>query len=201
MRAFGAPGQMTRSSAPHRYNTCMDATRREFLAAAALAPLAASAPADEPWFDRPMRWAQLTLVEDDPGKFDLNFWLDYFRRTHSDAACLSAGGCVAYYPTKVPLHYRSHWLGSSDPFGDLVEGCRKMGMNGIGRTDPDAEIGCFPYYPTKVPLHYRSHWLGSSDPFGDLVAGCRKLGMNVIARTDPHAADRSEEHTSELHPR
>src|SRR5256885_2317171 len=32
-----------------------------------------------------MRWAQLTLVEDDPGRFDLPFWLDYFRRTHSDA--------------------------------------------------------------------------------------------------------------------
>jgi hypothetical protein len=28
-----------------------------------------------------MRWAQLTLVEDDPGKFDLAFWLDYFRRS------------------------------------------------------------------------------------------------------------------------
>ena len=30
------------------------------------------------WIDRPMRWAQLTLVEDDPGKFDPEFWLDYF---------------------------------------------------------------------------------------------------------------------------
>src|SRR5262245_11476250 len=49
------------------------------------------------WYDRPMRWAQLTLVEDDPGRYDPAFWLDYFRRTHSDAACLSAGGCVAYY--------------------------------------------------------------------------------------------------------
>src|SRR6266545_680197 len=55
------------------------------------------------WVDRPMRWAQLTLVEDDPGKFDLQFWLDYFQRTRSDAACLSAGGCVAYYPTNVAL--------------------------------------------------------------------------------------------------
>src|ERR1022692_2218271 len=41
------------------------------------------------------------LVEDDPGKYDPAFWLDYFQRTHSDAACLSAGGCVAYYPTAV----------------------------------------------------------------------------------------------------
>ena len=38
-----------------------------------------------------MRWAQLTLVEDDPGKFDPQFWLDYFKRIKADAVCLSAG--------------------------------------------------------------------------------------------------------------
>ena len=47
-----------------------------------------------------MRWAQLTLVENDPGQFDPQFWLDYFRRIHADAACLSAGGVVAYYLIK-----------------------------------------------------------------------------------------------------
>ncbi len=90
------------------------------------------------WVDRPMRWAQLTLVEDDPGKFDPQFWLDYFHRTRSDAVCLSAGGCVAYYPTQIPFHHRSQWLGDSDPFGQLVEGCRKLGMVVIARTDPHA---------------------------------------------------------------
>jgi hypothetical protein len=85
-----------------------------------------------------MRWAQLTLVEDDPGKFDPQFWLDYFRRTRSDAVCLSAGGCVAYYPTQVPFHHRSAWLGDRDVFGDLVAGCRKLGMVVIARTDPHA---------------------------------------------------------------
>jgi hypothetical protein len=90
------------------------------------------------WIDRPMRWAQLTLVEDDPGKFNPQFWLDYFKRTRSDAVCLSAGGCVAYYPTQVPLHHRSAWLGNTDPFGELVAGCRKLGMVVIARTDPHA---------------------------------------------------------------
>ena len=73
------------------------------------------------WFDRPMRWVQLTLVENDPGRFDPQFWLDYFKRLHADAACLSAGGIVAYYPTDVPLHHRSAWLGDTDPFGTLVD--------------------------------------------------------------------------------
>ncbi len=90
------------------------------------------------WYDRPMRWAQLTLVEDDPGQYDPQFWLDFFKRTHSDAACLSAGGCVAYYPTRIPLHYRSRFLGNRDCFGELVAGCRTLGMNVIARTDPHA---------------------------------------------------------------
>jgi hypothetical protein len=40
------------------------------------------------WYDRPMRWAQLSFVEDDPGNYDLAFWLDYFKRIHADAALL-----------------------------------------------------------------------------------------------------------------
>jgi hypothetical protein len=94
---------------------------------------------DKPeWYQRPMRWAQLAFVEDDPGNYDLSFWLDYFQKIHADAACLSAGGVVAFYPTEIPLHYRSKWLGSMDTFGDIVAGCRKLGMNVIARTDAHA---------------------------------------------------------------
>ena len=132
-----------------------DLTRREFLERTAIAGAAVTvgdlspqiagaaeqAPlgaADPSWVGRPMRWAQLTLAENDPGSFDLGFWLDYFRRTKADAVCLSAGGCVAYYPTAVPFHHRSPWLGGSDPFGALVAGCRKLGMVVVARTDPHA---------------------------------------------------------------
>src|ERR1043166_4709023 len=111
-------------------------TRREFLQNAAL--LATPAAGNSAWFDRPMRWAQLTLVENDPGRYDPKFWLDYFRRIHADAACLSAGGCVAYYPTKIPLHHRSKWMRDTDPFGELLAGCRKMNMVVIARPDPHA---------------------------------------------------------------
>jgi hypothetical protein len=96
------------------------------------------APATPSWVGKPMRWAQLTLVEDDPVKFNPQFWLDYFDRTRCDAVCLSAGGCVAYYPTQVPFHHRSQWLGDRDVFGELVAGCRKLGMVVIARTDPHA---------------------------------------------------------------
>lgn len=95
-------------------------------------------PSEAEWYDKPMRWAQLAFVEDDPGNYDLAFWLDYFKRIHADAACLSAGGVVAFYPTDVPLHYRSKWLGNGDAFGDIVAGCRKQGMKILARTDPHA---------------------------------------------------------------
>jgi hypothetical protein len=130
-------------------------TRREFLqsttvtgAAAALVPatlgrswgqatpgVVEQVPA---WASKPMRWAQLTLVEDDPAHFDLDFWLNYFKRTRSDGVCLSGGGCVAYYPTKVPFHHRSVWLGDRDVLGELISGCRKLDMSVLVRTDPHA---------------------------------------------------------------
>lgn len=119
--------------------------RRNFLQVSTMGGLLSSAAVSarametaEPWYGRPMRWAQLAFVEDDPGNFDASFWLDYFRRIHADAACLSAGGCVAFYPTKIPLHYRSKWLGDRDPFGDMVKGCRGLGMNVVARIDPHA---------------------------------------------------------------
>jgi hypothetical protein len=96
---------------------------------------AATAPA---WAARTMRWAQLTLVEDDPSHFDPGFWLDYFKRTRSDGVCLSGGGCVAYYPTTIPFHHRSAWLGDRDVLGELITGCRKLGMSVLVRTDPHA---------------------------------------------------------------
>jgi hypothetical protein len=114
--------------------------RRDLLrtGAAALATAGAAPAAVEPWFDKPMRWAQLTLVENDPGLYDPKFWLDFFGRTHSDAATLSAGGCICYYPTKIALHYKSKWMKDTDPFGELYQGCRKMGMAVVARTDPHA---------------------------------------------------------------
>ncbi len=90
------------------------------------------------WYSRPMRWAQLSFVEDDPGNYDQQFWLDYFKRIHADATILNAGGCVAFYPTEIPLHYRSKWLGKMDTFGDIAKGVRKMGLNLVARTDSHA---------------------------------------------------------------
>jgi hypothetical protein len=120
----------------------MEINRRELIVKTGVLAAASAAfgqqTSTKSWYDRPMRWAQLAFVEDDPGHYKPEFWLDYYKRIHADAVCLSAGGCVAFYPTKIPLHYRSKFLGNSDTFGDMVAGCRKLGMNVIARVDPHA---------------------------------------------------------------
>ena len=83
-----------------------------------------------------MRWFQLALVEKDPATFDPDWWLDYFKRIQAQGACISAGGMCAFYPTDVPFHHRSEWLGDKDTFGYLVKGCRKLNMSVIARVDP-----------------------------------------------------------------
>jgi hypothetical protein len=133
-----------------------------------------------------MRWAQLTLVENDPGRYDPKFWLDYFKRTHSDAACLSAGGCVAYYPTEIPLHHRSAWMGDTDPFGELVAGCRKMGMVVIARTDPHAvHQDVYDAHPDWIAVdaqgNKRRHW---SSP--DMWVTCALGPYNFDFMTQVH---------------
>ncbi|MCU1258333.1 MAG: Beta-galactosidase trimerization domain protein [Bryobacterales bacterium] len=146
----------------------MDTTRREFVSQAAMAAAVATLPSaaraqTAEWYDRPMRWAQVAFVEDDPGNYSPQFWFDYFKRTHCDAACLSAGGCIAFYPTKIPLHYRSKFLGDSDPFGEMVAGCRKLGMNVIARTDPHAvHQDVYDSHPDWIAVdaqgNKRRHW-------------------------------------------
>lgn len=93
---------------------------------------------DQAWYRRARRWTQLTFVEDDPLHFDREFWVDVMTRTRSTGACISAGGYVAYYPTKVPFHYTSRFLGDMDLFGMVNEDARRLDMNVMARIDPHA---------------------------------------------------------------
>ncbi|MBO0949577.1 alpha-amylase family protein [Fibrella forsythiae] len=120
-------------------------------------------PAAPYWLDGPMRWAQLAFVERDPGHYDPDFWLAYFKRIHADGALLSAGGVVAFYPTAIPLHHRSDFLGNADTLGYLVEGCKKLGMKIMLRTDPHAaRQNVYDAHPDWIAVtaegQKRRHW-------------------------------------------
>ena len=149
-------------------------------------PFTMTTPTTPAWFDRPMRWAQLTLVENDPGHYDLNFWLDYFQRIKADATCLSAGGYTAYYPTQIPYHYRSAWLGDGDAFGELVRGCRALGMVVVGRSDPHAiRQDAFDAHPEWAAVDRegkpRRHWA-----YPDRWVTCALSSYNFDFMTEVH---------------
>ncbi|MEQ1768247.1 MAG: beta-galactosidase trimerization domain-containing protein [Devosia sp.] len=115
------------------------------------------------WYESATRWTQLTLVEDDPQSFDIDFWFGVFDQTQSNATCLSAGGYVAYYPSKIALQHVSVKVGDTDPFGDLVAGARARNMHVVARVDPHAvhaDVGAA--HPEWISVtadgQLRRHW-------------------------------------------
>jgi hypothetical protein len=115
------------------------------------------------WYRSATRWTQLTFAEDDPARYDPAFWVDVFKRTRSNALCLSAGGYIAYYPSEVPLHYVSKFLHGTDPFGTLVTEARKLSMHVMARVDPHAiHADAAEAHPEWVSLTRdrkpREHW-------------------------------------------
>jgi hypothetical protein len=74
--------------------------------------------ADSFWLDGPMRWAQLAFVERDPGHYDPDFWLSYFKRIHADGALLSAGGVVAF--TRLRFHCITGAISSAIPTPSVI---------------------------------------------------------------------------------
>jgi hypothetical protein len=120
-------------------------TRRDALKLAAVAGIIATMPENAfalppglPWANRAMRWMQIAFTEDNPVDFNPAFWLDLFKRTHTDAVCLSAGGSINFFPSTTPLAHRAKYLGDRDTFGDMTKACRAQGLDIIARIDPHA---------------------------------------------------------------
>jgi hypothetical protein len=52
---------------------------------------AAAAPAPgKGWEWEPMRWVQICATEDDPQRYDPDFWMGFLKRTSTQGVCLSA---------------------------------------------------------------------------------------------------------------
>jgi hypothetical protein len=81
---------------------------------------------------------QLTFTEDDPDHFDAGFWNGLMRDSRANAICVSGGGYIAYYPTSIPYHYRSKYLGDTDLLGSVIESARSLDMHVMVRVDPHA---------------------------------------------------------------
>src|SRR6187200_3468522 len=96
-------------------------TRRQFItttvAGAAMVNGAGAIPATElsvqsaagktPWYRRAYLWGQTNITEKDPVRYDIDWWRAQWKRTQVQAIIVNAGGIVAYYPSKYPLHHRA----------------------------------------------------------------------------------------------
>lgn len=115
-------------------------TRREFIAlstasvitAASAAALPAGSP---PWYANMRRCGQINFNERDPLTLDAEAWADYWASLKVQAVLLNGGGIVAFYPTKVPYHHRSEFLGTRDLFGDVVAAAKKRRLHVVARMD------------------------------------------------------------------
>jgi hypothetical protein len=89
----------------------------------------------EPWYKTTLRWGQTNLVELDPSRYDAEWWRQHWRKTRVQGIIVNAGGIVAYYPSKFPLHHRAEKLGDRDLYGEIVELARQEGIRVIARMD------------------------------------------------------------------
>lgn len=88
-----------------------------------------------PWYRRCLRWGQTNITELDVTRYDLSWWRDYWRRTCVQGIIVNAGGIVAYYPSKYPLHRRAKFLGDRDLFGEILHAARADGIAVLARMD------------------------------------------------------------------
>ena len=84
-----------------------------------------------------MRWGQTNIRETDarPGHYDVQWWVDHWRKTRVQGVIVNAGGIVAYYPSAFPLHRRSPHLGDRDLYGELTKAAHDNGIVVVARMD------------------------------------------------------------------
>ncbi len=81
------------------------------------------------------RCGQINYNECDPLTMDTEAWGDYWASLKVDAVLLNGGGILAFYPTEVPYHRRSQFLGTRDLFGELVAAMKRRNIRAVARMD------------------------------------------------------------------
>jgi hypothetical protein len=91
--------------------------------------------ANPPWHRRTLRWGQTNITEIDPTRYDIAWWRQYWKQTHTQGVIINAGGIVAYYPSKFPLHHQAEFLNGRDLYGELATAAHTDGLAVLARMD------------------------------------------------------------------
>src|SRR5271167_1125327 len=112
-------------------------TRRDFVELAFVAPALVEAQEMpfNPWYLRTYRWGQTNITEKDPEQYDIPWWREYWKRTEVQGVIINAGGIVAYYPSKFPLHHRAEFLNGRDLYGELAQAAHQDSLAVLARMD------------------------------------------------------------------
>ena len=115
----------------------MTLSRREWLEVAFAGVALAQGPAGHavPWYQTMRRCGQVNFNERDPIELNIDDWLDYWTSLKINALLLNAGGIVAFYPTRIPYHHKSQYLGNRDLFGDFAKAAKNRGIRVVARLD------------------------------------------------------------------
>ena len=122
----------------------MTMNRRSFIALTAVSvatpsnlfqPSGNSREANVPWYSVMRRCGQINFNERDPLTLDTEAWAEYWASLKVDAVLLNGGGIVAFYPTQVPYHHRSEFLGTRDLFGEMVAATKRRSARVVARMD------------------------------------------------------------------
>jgi hypothetical protein len=88
-----------------------------------------------PWYRRITRWGQTNITEKDPSSYDIPWWRNHWKNTETQGVIINAGGIVAYYPSKIPLHRQAQFLEGRDLFGSLCQAAHEENVAVFARMD------------------------------------------------------------------
>ena len=88
-----------------------------------------------PWYELIRRAAFHNLNEHDPRVLEIEKWMDYWTSLRPDLLVLSCAGHIAFYPTRLPHHHRSQFLGERDIFGEYFKAAKSRGLRVIARIE------------------------------------------------------------------